>query len=141
MFINNATKEIMVKERVHRTRSTVLQSTGKVLVLSSVMQTSDMPSLSLCLSPPTPVSQDFSNIFSLLQSVKARDEGKGETVGSGKPQPAEEPRHQRSQAPPTHGYSRYDQEKFRGQEGDLCIAPPSDVTNAPDMYCVTLSLW
>ena len=30
MFINDATKEIMLKERVHRTRSTVLQSSGKV---------------------------------------------------------------------------------------------------------------
>ena len=47
--------------------------------------------------------------------MKARDEGKGE-IGGGKPQAVEEARHQRSQAPPT-GYSRYDQEKFRGQEG------------------------
>ena len=32
MFINDATKEIMSKERVHRTRSSVLLSTGKVLI-------------------------------------------------------------------------------------------------------------
>ena len=64
--------------------------------------------------------QDFSNIFSLLQSVKARDEGRGETGGGGKQPVAEEPQHQRTQAPPTHGYSRYSQEKFRGQEG-VCV--------------------
>lgn len=36
MFINDATKEIMLKERVHRTRSTALQSTGKVGIPSLV---------------------------------------------------------------------------------------------------------
>ena len=30
MFIDDTTKEIMGKERSHRTRATVLQSTGKV---------------------------------------------------------------------------------------------------------------
>ena len=30
MFIDDTTKEIMSKERSHRTRATVLQSTGKV---------------------------------------------------------------------------------------------------------------
>ena len=30
MYMDNATKEIMGKERVHRTRVTVLQSSGKV---------------------------------------------------------------------------------------------------------------
>jgi parafibromin len=88
MFINDATKEIMSKERVHRTRSSVLLSTGK----------------------------DFSNIFSLLQSVKARDEGEVGGGGGGKQPVPEEPRQPQTQAPPTHGYSRYGQEKFRGQE-------------------------
>lgn len=31
MFIDDTTKEIMAKERIHRTRSSALQSTGKVL--------------------------------------------------------------------------------------------------------------
>ena len=62
------------------------------------------------------VLQSFSNIFSLLQSVKARDEGKGEAVG--KPPQQEEPRHPRNPPAPTHGYSRYDQERFRGKEGE-----------------------
>ncbi|CAI8022875.1 Parafibromin [Geodia barretti] len=106
MFINDATKEIMSKERVHRTRSSALQSTGK----------------------------DFSNIFSLLQSVKARDEGRGGEVGGGgggkQPVP-EEPRQPQTQAPPTHGYSRYGQEKFRGQEetGEFKIDTPARTTD------------
>ena len=72
--------------------------------------------------------QDFSNILTLLTSVKARDEGKGETAGGGgggggggKPKPVEEPRHQRPQPPPSHGYNRYDQERFGGQEGMWCV--------------------
>lgn len=32
MFINDATKDIMGKERVHHTRTSVLQSTGKVYI-------------------------------------------------------------------------------------------------------------
>ena len=30
MFVDDATKDIMSKERLHRTRTTVLQSSGKV---------------------------------------------------------------------------------------------------------------
>ena len=30
MFLDDATKDIMSKERLHRTRTTVLQSSGKV---------------------------------------------------------------------------------------------------------------
>lgn len=30
MFVDDATKDIMSKERLHRTRATVLQSSGKV---------------------------------------------------------------------------------------------------------------
>jgi len=48
--------------------------------------------------------------------VKARDEGKGEAV-SKQPPVVEEPRHPRNPPPPTHGYSRYDQERFKGKEG------------------------
>ena len=58
-----------------------------------------------------PVLQTFSNIFSLLQSVKARDEGKGE-----QPAPKQEAQVTRNPQPPT-GYNRYGQERFRGQEG------------------------
>ena len=51
--------------------------------------------------------------------MKARDEGKGEAV-SKQPPVVEEPRHTRNPPPPTHGYSRYDQERFRGKEGKSC---------------------
>lgn len=90
------------------------------------MSHSPCPS-SLCTvhNIPSLLSQDFSNILSVLQSVKARDEGKGETGGGGpKPKPVEEPHHQRSQPPPSHGYNRYDQEKFGRQEGGcgLCVS-------------------
>ena len=64
-----------------------------------------------------PVLQSFANIFSLLQSVKARDEGRGE-VAAATPPSQEEPR-ARPRNPPTatHGYSRYDQERYKGKEG------------------------
>ena len=56
--------------------------------------------------------------------MKARDEGRGGEVGGGgggkQPVP-EEPRQPQTQAPPTHGYSRYGQEKFRGQEGEKLL--------------------
>lgn len=58
--------------------------------------------------------QSFSNIFSLLQSVKARDEGKANSSEQVQP---EEPKPVRHPPAPTHGYSRYDQERFKGQEG------------------------
>ena len=74
----------------------------------------------LSLSHTHTHQKDFSNIFTLLQTVKARDEGRADTTGGGggaKQLVAEETQHQRAQAPPTQGYSRYSQEKFRGQEG------------------------
>jgi len=48
--------------------------------------------------------------------VKARDEGKGEMAAK-QPAVVEEPRHTRNPPPPPTGYSRYDQERFRGKEG------------------------
>ena len=58
-------------------------------------------------------TQSFSNIFSLLQSVKARDDGKGDAVKQSQP---EEPKHQRHPPVPTHGYNRYGQERFKEGE-------------------------
>ena len=49
--------------------------------------------------------------------MKARDEGKGEMMNK-QPAVVEEPRHTRNPPPPTTGYSRYDQERFRGKEGE-----------------------
>ena len=49
--------------------------------------------------------------------MKARDEGKGEMMNK-QPAVVEEPRHIRNPPPPTTGYSRYDQERFRGKEGE-----------------------
>ena len=62
----------------------------------------------------TTFEQSFSNIFSLLQSVKARDEGKASTTEQIQ---QEEPKPVRHPPAPIRGYSRYDQERFQGQEG------------------------
>lgn len=60
--------------------------------------------------------------------MKARDEGKGEMAAK-QPAVVEEPRHTRNPPPPPTGYSRYDQERFRGKEGKeigLCDPPSKD---------------
>ena len=121
--MDDTTKDIVSKERIHRTRVTVLQSTGKVkkttLAYSNKRMTF-LPHHNMHIHiPPSPQNtpphaQSFSNIFSLLQSVKARDEGK---ASSTEQVPQEEPKPARHPPAPTHGYSRYDQERFKGQEG------------------------
>lgn len=92
------TSEIVSRERRWRTRSTVLQSAGK----------------------------DFSkNVFSILSSIKAREEGRSandreastsnissssNTQSSSRQAAAT----MRKSSAPAPGYSRYDQERFRG---------------------------
>lgn len=94
------TSEIVSRERKLRTRATVLQSAAK----------------------------DFSkNIFAILSSIKAREEGRSggnekeaTNSGQGSQQPAskQNPASARKQIAPAAGYSRYDQERFRGGKED-----------------------
>lgn len=115
MYVDDTTKDIMSKERVHRTRLTVLQSSGKVKVLTCLpLSPPTSPCFPLFASP----LQSFSNIFSLLQSVKARDEGKGGEGGASQPFKAESNKPTRNPAPHTQGYSRYEQEVYQGKAGE-----------------------
>ncbi|CAG5897001.1 unnamed protein product [Menidia menidia] len=80
----DVTRDIVSRERVWRTRTTILQSTGK----------------------------NFSkNIFAILQSVKAREEGRA---------PEQRPAQNTTQVDPSsrnkQPYNRYDQERFKGKE-------------------------
>ncbi|KAK6302367.1 hypothetical protein J4Q44_G00267220 [Coregonus suidteri] len=84
----DVTRDIVSRERVWRTRTTILQSTGK----------------------------NFSkNIFAILQSVKAREEGRA---------PEQRPAQNTTQVDPSirikqpvpAAYNRYDQERFKGKE-------------------------
>uniref|UniRef100_A0A8C7WHL3 Parafibromin n=1 Tax=Oncorhynchus mykiss TaxID=8022 RepID=A0A8C7WHL3_ONCMY len=84
----DVTRDIVSRERVWRTRTTILQSTGK----------------------------NFSkNIFAILQSVKAREEGRA---------PEQRPAQNttlvdqsiRNKQPVPAAYNRYDQERFKGKE-------------------------
>lgn len=85
-FDVDSTKDILSRERQWRTRATILQSTGKIFA---------------------------KNIFGILQTVKAKEEGRS------KPTPApirlpEPPRITRVNAPAQ--YNRYDQERFNKQK-------------------------
>lgn len=87
-FDVDSTKDILSRERQWRTRATILQSTGKIFA---------------------------KNIFGILQTVKAREEGRT------KPAPApirlpEPPRITRVNAPAQ--YNRYDQERFNKQKDE-----------------------
>ncbi|KAF5914021.1 hypothetical protein HPG69_010179 [Diceros bicornis minor] len=92
----DVTRDIVSRERVWRTRTTILQSTGK----------------------------NFSkNIFAILQSVKAREEGRAPEQ---RPAPNAAPVDPtlRTKQPIPAAYNRYDQERFKGKEGNkssLCI--------------------
>lgn len=86
----DVTRDIVSRERHWRTRTTILQSLGK----------------------------DFArNIFSILQSIKAREEGTqrphhhSHSTNAVASTPVVAPRPQ-----PVAGYNRYDQERFRGKE-------------------------
>ncbi|TWW72807.1 Parafibromin Cell division cycle protein 73 -like protein [Takifugu flavidus] len=84
----DVTRDIVSRERVWRTRTTILQSSGK----------------------------NFSkNIFAILQSVKAREEGRAPEQ-----RPAQNPTQPdvslRNKQPVPTAYNRYDQERFKGKE-------------------------
>ncbi|KAK7815392.1 hypothetical protein U0070_022647 [Myodes glareolus] len=84
----DVTRDIVSRERVWRTRTTILQSTGK----------------------------NFSkNIFAILQSVKAREEGRAPEQ---RPAPNTAPVDPtlRTKQPIPAAYNRYDQERFKGKE-------------------------
>ncbi|XP_036133257.1 parafibromin isoform X2 [Molossus molossus] len=84
----DVTRDIVSRERVWRTRTTILQSTGK----------------------------NFSkNIFAILQSVKAREEGRAPEQ---RPAPNAAPVDPtlRTKQPVPAAYNRYDQERFKGKE-------------------------
>ncbi|KAG0729549.1 Parafibromin [Chionoecetes opilio] len=83
-FDIDMTKDITTKERQWRTRTTILQSSGK---------------------------QFATSIMGLLKSIKAREEGR---MRATVPNPAPTPVSRVPQQPV--GYSRYDQERFKGKE-------------------------
>ncbi|KAK2163897.1 hypothetical protein LSH36_72g00007 [Paralvinella palmiformis] len=84
----DVTRDIVSRERQWRTRTTILQSTGK---------------------------QFAKNIFGILQSLRAREEGSHHRSRHDKEPPAHTPAV--SHKPQHSGaYSRYDQERFRGKE-------------------------
>ena len=81
----DVTKDIVMRERLLRTRTSVLQSSGKVFL---------------------------KNVLAILQSVKAKEGGK---VGQSKPeqQPVKKDLPEVAKKPvPAASYSRYDQERF-----------------------------
>ncbi|XP_028666856.1 parafibromin [Erpetoichthys calabaricus] len=86
----DVTRDIVSRERVWRTRTTILQSSGKTF---------------------------SKNTFAILQSVKAREEGRA---------PEQRPAQNATQADPTlrnkqpvpAAYNRYDQERFKGKEAE-----------------------
>uniref|UniRef100_A0A8C6U721 Parafibromin n=1 Tax=Neogobius melanostomus TaxID=47308 RepID=A0A8C6U721_9GOBI len=84
----DVTRDIVSRERVWRTRTTILQSTGK----------------------------NFSkNIFAILQSVKAREEGRAPEQRPAPNAPQVDPAIRNKQPVPA-AYNRYDQERFKGKE-------------------------
>ncbi|XP_066293579.1 parafibromin-like [Branchiostoma lanceolatum] len=90
----DVTRDIVSRERVWRNRTTILQSSGK---------------------------QFAKNIFAILQSVKAREEGRAPETSSAQPASSSSSSSSRmesfrkpQQAPAA--YNRYDQERFRGKE-------------------------
>ncbi|XP_055480376.1 parafibromin [Psammomys obesus] len=84
----DVTRDIVSRERVWRTRTTILQSTGK----------------------------NFSkNIFAILQSVKAREEGRAPEQRPA-PNAATVDPTLRTKQPIPAAYNRYDQERFKGKE-------------------------
>lgn len=87
-FDVDSTKDIISRERQWRTRTTILQSTGKTF---------------------------YKNISSLLQSIKAREEGRNRPPQF--PQKLPEPtKIVRANQPQQAQYNRYDQERFIQQK-------------------------
>uniref|UniRef100_A0A3Q3RJE9 Parafibromin n=1 Tax=Mastacembelus armatus TaxID=205130 RepID=A0A3Q3RJE9_9TELE len=84
----DVTRDIVSRERVWRTRTTILQSTGK----------------------------NFSkSIFAILQSVKAREEGRAPEQRPAQNTTQVDPSLRNKQPVPA-AYNRYDQERFKGKE-------------------------
>ncbi|KAL5483780.1 hypothetical protein EMCRGX_G020194 [Ephydatia muelleri] len=109
VVVDDITKDVLSKERVHRTRTSVLQSASKT----------------------------FANVFNVLQMVRGKDEGKGED-GDLTEAPEEvvdeeevESKQSRPQAPPMRGYNRYDQEKFKPKEADTVFKIDVKGSNDP----------
>ncbi|XP_046844194.1 parafibromin-like [Xenia sp. Carnegie-2017] len=82
----DVTRDIVSRERLLRTRSSVLQSSGK---------------------------QFLKNILAILQSVKAQEDGSSAKQAQ-KPAPAAEP--PKKKPPVAVSYNRYDQERFNRKE-------------------------
>ncbi|XP_071097734.1 parafibromin-like [Haliotis cracherodii] len=83
----DVTRDIVNRERLWRTRTTILQSAGKHFA---------------------------KNIFSILQSIKAREEGSQRQQSN--PVVQHTPAVEAAKPVPTTGYSRYDQERFRPKD-------------------------
>ncbi|CAN2391883.1 Cell division cycle 73, partial [Pristimantis euphronides] len=84
----DVTRDIVSRERVWRTRTTILQSTGKNFA---------------------------KNIFAILQNVKAREEGRAPEQRPVQAAAPADPT-QRNKQPAPQIYNRYDQERFKGKE-------------------------
>ncbi|XP_066153206.1 parafibromin [Euwallacea fornicatus] len=83
------TKDIISRERQWRTRTTILQSTGKNFA---------------------------KNVLAMLQSIKAREEGRQRPQPAQPPITTPRPTIQRSIPPQQSVYNRYDQERFNRQK-------------------------
>ncbi|OWF44257.1 parafibromin-like [Mizuhopecten yessoensis] len=80
----DVTRDIVSRERLWRTRTSILQSNGKTFA---------------------------ANVFGILQSIKAREEGKEKHHTE-----PHTPSVPQQRVPPVAAYSRYDQERFKGKE-------------------------
>uniref|UniRef100_A0A8C4SJF6 Parafibromin n=1 Tax=Erpetoichthys calabaricus TaxID=27687 RepID=A0A8C4SJF6_ERPCA len=85
----DVTRDIVSRERVWRTRTTILQSSGKTF---------------------------SKNTFAILQSVKAREEGRAPEQRPA--QNATQDPTLRNKQPVPAAYNRYDQERFKGKEAE-----------------------
>ncbi|XP_050389977.1 parafibromin [Patella vulgata] len=87
----DVTRDIVSRERLWRTRTTILQSAGK---------------------------QFAKNVFSILQSIKAREEGSHRHSHSHHSSSVQSttPAMTQPKPQPSAGYNRYDQERFRKDE-------------------------
>jgi parafibromin len=87
------TRDIVSRERQWRTRTTILQSGGRLFA---------------------------KNVFGILQSIKVREEGGNRQQAADVAAPAAIPNSAQQTVPPkpqpSVAYSRYDQERFRGKE-------------------------
>lgn len=87
-FDVDSTKDIISRERQWRTRTTILQSTGKIFA---------------------------KNIFAILQGIKAREEGRNRPIQQN-PIKMPEPARINKPQPQLTQYNRYDQERFNRQK-------------------------